>query len=90
MMLQRLLKLTIVDALDRVWSEAGITPSKKTRQTIIRAAEKISSEVQDDFVKASKEAVLYKEKWEFALTPPNRRAVHSTETAELDEPISAI
>ena len=87
MMLQKLLKLTIVDALDRVWSEAGITPSKKTRQTIIRAAEKISNEVQDDFVRANKEGILENEKWEFTPTTPHRRAA---QPAELADPVAIV
>ena len=90
MMFQKLLKLTIVDALDHVWSEAGVTPSKKTRQTIIRAAEMISKEMQQDFVRANKEGLLYNEKWDSLLPAPDRRPLHSAETQEVTEPLALI
>jgi hypothetical protein len=90
MMFRRLLKLTIVDALDHVWSEAGITPSKKTRQAIIRAAEMISNEIQQDFVNADKEALLKNEKWGSALPAPGRRVAQPSDVAALDELVSII
>lgn len=75
-MFEKLLKLSIVDALDRVWSESGIIPSKKTRLTIIRAAQKISNNVEEDFVAAKKHKVLRKQKWDAGSVVKGR--VHQT------------
>lgn len=37
-----------MDALDPMFSENGIIPSKKTRRSIINASEKISNNIQQD------------------------------------------
>lgn len=43
-----------MDALDRVFSENGIIPSKKTRKSIINASEKISHNIQQDLKRLDK------------------------------------
>jgi hypothetical protein len=58
---KKLLRFTIMDAIDLVLSENGIsTPSKKTRKTIIKASEKISNTVQKDLRKSHKQNELKK------------------------------
>lgn len=71
-MFQKLLKRTILDALDRVWSESGITPSKKTRLTILKASEKISRDMEEDFKKADKAKILAEGDWNQYGTPTPR------------------
>lgn len=63
MVLEKLVKSSIMDALDLVWSQSGIIPSKKTRRTILEAAEKISLEVEVDFKKARKKQLLNYTSW---------------------------
>ena len=92
MAFQKLLKWTIVDALDEVWSKSGVSPSKKTRQTIIKAAEKISQDIQDDFVRANKEQLLNRERWKDIITLRNHRKVafsHRSEANEIIEPMTS-
>lgn len=49
---KKLLRLTIMDALDLLLMENGIrSSSKKIRKTIIKASEKISNSVQQDLKK---------------------------------------
>lgn len=43
-----------MEALDRVFSESGIIPSKKTRKSIINASEKISHNIQQDLKRQDK------------------------------------
>lgn len=86
MIFQKLLILSIMDALDRVWSENGITPSKKTRQSILRAAEKISDDVQEDFITANKSDALSKEKWESTFLSTSRRPLQPSDTPQLADP----
>jgi len=46
---KKLLRFSIMDALELVLAENGIsTPSRKTRKIIIKASEKISITVQND------------------------------------------
>lgn len=87
-MFEKLLKLSIVDALDRVWSEAGITPSKKTRRAIITAAEKISNSVQEDFIHENKQKELHKQAWESAFVGTPRKNTQLVPAAEETDPIS--
>jgi len=84
MIFQKLLKLTIMDALDRVWSESGITPSKKTRRTILKASEKISLDMEEDFRKANKTKLLAGENWHryAAATPRMKKSPPSDAETE--------
>jgi hypothetical protein len=83
MVLEKLLKLSIMDALDQVWSEAGITPSKKTRETILEAAEKISNNVEEDSMMANK-----KEEVDSAALANLTARTHSTRTRSLSPELS--
>lgn len=78
-----------MDALDRVWSENGITPSKKTRQSILRAAGKISHDVQEDFITADKSEALVKEKWEAMFLATARRPLQPADAEPLSDPALA-
>lgn len=89
MIFEKLLTLSIMDALDRVWSENGVTPSKKTRQSILRAAEKISNDVQEDFIMADKSDALAREKWEETFLTSSRRPLHPSETEQVADPALA-
>ena len=52
---KKLLRFTIMDALEVVLSKNGITtPSKKTRKTIIKASERLSNLVQKDLMTTHK------------------------------------
>lgn len=88
-MFEKLLKLAIMDALDRVWSESGITPSKKTRQAIITSAERISNSVEEDFIHDNKQKQLQKGAWEAALAGSPRRSAHAVPAGEETDPVSA-
>ena len=88
MTFRKLLEWTIADALDEVWSKSGVTPSKKTRRAIIKAAEKISQDLDNDFIKADKESILLTERWQdlAPLKNPLRRiAPRSNESGPLFE-----
>ena len=90
MTFEKLLKCTIAGALDEVWSKSGVTPSKKTRATIIKAVERISQDVKDDFMKANKANILAKEKWEDIITVRDHRRKKSNDDSEFDEPVRAV
>ncbi len=76
MTFRKLLEWTIADALDEVWSKSGVSPSKQTRKSIIKAAEKISQDLDNDFITADKESILLTERWAdlAPLKNPLRRA----------------
>lgn len=74
-MFEKLLKLAIMDALDRVWSETGVTPSKKTRHAIISAAERISNSVEEDFIHNDKLKQLERLDWESGFVAAPRPPV---------------
>lgn len=88
MTFRKLLEWTIADALDEVWSKSGVSPSKKTRKAIIKAAERISQDLDDDFIKADKESILLTKRWEdlAPLKKPLRRAAsHANDSGPLVE-----
>lgn len=87
MTFRKLLEWTIADALDEVWSKSGVSPSKKTRKAIIKAAEKISQDLDDDFIKADKGSILTK-RWEDLAplkNPLRRTASRANESNRLIE-----